>query len=113
MESEVWTKNGLSDGTVRFILKNVRKNKVEWFNTKNDLFIVQYSAPFSEKRAYKVSSSDIEILKNEMMSVKGVHSMLDLSENSYSLEYSDYSTCSFYTKKDGTKILKYQKGVRK
>lgn len=109
MEKDVSTKKGLSDGSIRFIIKKIAENKVEWFSTKNGLFIILFSEPLSEKRIYRVENDDIQKLKEEIMTAKAVSSILDFSSDSFTLEYADRSKCVFFTKKDGTKIINYNK----
>ena len=112
MEKDVWIKSGLSAGTLKLILGKVKENTVEWLSTKNNLLIIMFGAPLSEKRIYKVSSEEIEKLKNEISSVKSVTSF-SYSATGYDIFFADGSTCSYKERNDGSKLISYNKGGQK
>ena len=113
MEQEIRLKNGISEGAIKLILKNIKNNRVAWLSVKENKLYVFFEEPISEKRIYNLSDGEIDKLKNEMMSVKNFSTMSNLSENSFDVFYADGSFCSFFTKKDGSKVLKYNKEISK
>ena len=112
MEKDVWIKTGLSVGTLKLILNGLKENTIEWLSTKNNLLIVMFGTPLSEKRIYKISSEELEKLKDEISSSKAVSSF-SYSAVGYEIFFADGSFCSYKSKKDGMKLISYNKGGQK